>query len=137
MKIRIGDTIKVLYGKDSDKRGKVVAVDSKSNRIIVEGINVFKKHIKGDGKTRVSEIVSIEKALYSSKVMVVCPNCDKATRIGTKKEGKNVVRVCKKCGKSIEIKKEEKKETAKKTAKKTSTTKKTVKKETKSKKDSK
>jgi large subunit ribosomal protein L24 len=137
MKIRKGDTIKVLYGKDSGKRGKVVAVDSKANKIVVEGINVFKKHIKGDGRTKTSEIVSIEKAMSTSKVMLVCPSCDKATRTSTKKEGKNIVRVCKKCGKTFEEKKEEKKETAKKTVKKSTTKKKTVKKETKSKKDSK
>ena len=145
MKIRKGDTIKVLYGKDSGKRGKVVAIDSKTNKIVVEGINVFKKHIKGDGKTRTSEIVNIEKAMSTSKVMLVCPQCEKATRISIKKEGKNVVRVCKKCGKTFEEKKEEKKETVKKVTKKNTkkstpkkkTSTKTVKKETKSKKDSK
>lgn len=127
MKIKKGDTIKVLYGKDSGKRGLVVAIDAKTHQVVVEGINVYKKHLKGDGKTRTSEIVSIEKPMMTSKVMLVCPHCDKPTRVGIKKEGKNVIRVCKKCGKDIVVAvKEEKKETAKKT-----TAKKPVKKTTK------
>jgi large subunit ribosomal protein L24 len=141
MKIKKGDTVKVLYGKDSGKRGTVVAIDSKTRMIVVEGINVYKRHLKGDGRTRTSEIVSIEKAMPTSKVMLVCPQCDKATRVNVEKDGKNVVRICKKCGKKIEAKVEEKKEektkttaakkstTKKSTAKKT-TTKKTEKKET-------
>ena len=137
MNIKKGDTVKILYGKDSGKRGSVVAVNSKTNQVVVEGINVYKKHLKGDGKTRTSEIVNIEKPMPTSKVMLICPSCDKATRVTVKKTGKNIERVCKKCGKTFNDKKEEK-VVEKKTTKKESVEKaKTVKKETKSKKETK
>ena len=116
MKIKKGDTVKILYGKDSGKRGTVVAVDSKTNRIVVEGVNIFKKHLKGDGRTRTSEVVDIEKSLPISKAMLVCPSCDKPTRISTKENGKNVVRICKKCGKEIEKIKKKKERKKKKKA---------------------
>jgi large subunit ribosomal protein L24 len=130
MKIRKGDTVKILYGKDSGRQGTVTAVDTKKARIIVEGLNQYKKHIKGDGRTRVSEIVNIPKSVPISKVMLVCPECNKATRVGYKIEGKKKFRVCKKCGKSLELnkEKEEKKEEPKKKETKKSKSKK-VKKE--------
>jgi large subunit ribosomal protein L24 len=145
MKIKKGDTVKVLYGKDRGRRGPVVAVDPKTRKVIVEGLNLYKKHIKGDGRTRTSEILTIEKPFPVSKVMLVCPHCDKATRVGVKKEGKDKIRICKKCGKDIikdetketKSKKEDKKETKKKASKtskkKTTESKKTTKKTTKSK----
>jgi large subunit ribosomal protein L24 len=125
MKIKKGDTIKMLYGKDSGRQGVVLSVDSKKSKIVVEGLNTYKKHLKGDGRTKVSEIVTITKSVPVAKVMLVCPECKKATRVGYKIEGDVKVRVCKKCSKSVEPKAvEEKKEEVKKT---------TVKKETKSK----
>lgn len=83
--------------------------------------------MKGDGRTRTSEILTVTKPLPVSKVMLICPNCSKATRVSVKREGKVVERICKKCNKVIgSVKKEEpKKEVEKKV------TKKTVKKETK------
>jgi len=122
MKIKKGDTVKILYGKDSGKSGSVVAVLLKESKVVVGGLNIYKKHVKGDGRKKVSEILTIEKPLPISKVVLVCPLCNKTTRVSIQREGKKVTRICKKCGKEIEIKKEEKVET-----------KKTVKKETKSK----
>lgn len=127
MKIRKGDTVKILYGKDSGRQGTVLAVDNKKERVVVEGLNMYKKHIKGDGRTQVSEIVNITKSVPISKVMLVCPKCSKPTRIGYKIEGDDKMRVCKKCGEVIETevkeekkepKKEEKKETKKSKSKK-------------------
>ena len=125
MKIKKGDTVKMLYGKDRGRQGTVVAVDTKKERVVVEGLNMYKKHIKGDGRTRVSEIINISKSVPVSKVMLVCPECGKPTRVGYKGEGDKKVRVCKQCGKTIEqaeekkeVKKEEKKETKKKESKK-------------------
>lgn len=134
MRIRKGDTVKMLYGKDSGRQGPVVAVDSKNEKVVVEGLNMYKRNLKGDGRTRVSEIVTITKSVPVSKVMLVCPSCNKATRIGYKVTKDTKVRVCKKCGKEIEQKveepkKEEKKTTTKKTKK--TETKKVEKKETK------
>lgn len=127
MKIKKGDTVKVLYGKDTGKQGKVVAIDMRKNRIVVEGVNIYKKHVKGDGRTRTSEIVNITKSMDVSKVMLICNNCGKSTRVGIKREGDKVTRVCKKCGKDIEVVKEvEKKEVEKPKAKKKTTSKKTT-----------
>lgn len=107
MKIKKGDTVKILYGKESGKKGVVVALNTKKSFVVVEGLNLYKRHLKGDGRTRTSEIVTIEKPFPASKVMFVCPFCGKATRLSIKKNGEEIVRVCKKCGK--EIVKEEKK----------------------------
>ncbi len=129
MKIKKGDTVRILYGKDSGKQGKVVVVDITNRKVVVDGLNMFKKSVKGDGRTRTSEIVNIAKPMNVSKVMLVCNNCNKTTRVGINREGETVTRVCKKCGKNIEIvkevekkeeKKEEKKVVKKVTKKKTS-----------------
>lgn len=129
MKIKKGDTVKVLYGKDSGKQGRVVTVDIKKNNVVVEGVNIFKKHVKGDGRARTSEILNITKPMSISKVMLVCNNCGKTTRVGIQRVDGKVVRVCKKCGKNIEIVKEVEKKEEKKVEKKT--VKKSVKKVTK------
>ncbi len=125
MKIKKGDTVKILYGRDSGKTGPVVAVDLKNQKVVVTGINLYKRHLKGDGKTRTSEILTIEKPMSVSKVMLVCPLCGKTTRVALKREGDKIMRICKKCGKVIEAKKEEKVEVEKKETKKASTKKST------------
>ena len=125
MKIKKGDTVKILYGKDSGKTGSVVAVDLKNQKVVVTGVNLYKRHLKGDGKTRTSEILTIEKPMPVSKVILVCPLCGKTTRVALKREGDKVMRICKKCGKVIEAKKEEKVEVEKKETKKASTKKST------------
>ena len=126
MEIKKGDTVKILYGKDTGKQGVVSAV--KNGKVIVDGLNMYKKHVKGDGKEKKSAIIDIAKPMDVSKVMLVCPNCSKPTRVGIKRENGKVERVCKKCGKVIEVaaKKEEVKEEKKEV-------KKTVKSKTKSK----
>ena len=116
MKIKKGDTVKILYGKDTGKQGVVSAV--KNGKVIIEGLNMYKKHVKGDGKEKKSAIIDIAKPMDVSKVMLVCPNCNKPTRVGIRRENGKVVRICKKCGKVIEIitkeeEKEEKKEVKK------------------------
>ncbi|HCC68204.1 TPA: 50S ribosomal protein L24 [Patescibacteria group bacterium] len=135
MKIKKGDTIKMLYGKDAGRQGTVIVVDAKKARIVVEGLNMYKRHLKGDGKTRTSEIVTITKPVPVSKVMLICPQCNKATRVGYKIERGVKNRICKKCGESVEPIIEEVKKEKKVVKKKTSTTKKTtVKKKTTTKK---
>jgi large subunit ribosomal protein L24 len=136
MNIKKGDTVKILYGKDRGRRGPVVAVDPKKERVIVEGLNLYKRHLKGDGRTRTSEIVTIEKPFPISKVMLICPSCDKPTRVGIKQEGNKKIRICKKCGEEITGAEPVKKETEKKEEKK-ETKKKVTKKSTKSKSESK
>ena len=128
MKIKKGDTVKILYGKERGKTGPVVAVDIKGQKVIVEGLNLYKRHLKGDGKSKTSEIVTIEKPFPLSKIMFVCPLCGKATRVLIKKDGKETTRICKKCGKEIvnsakkvveKVERKDKKVPAKKTEVKT------------------
>ena len=132
MKIKKGDTIKVLYGKDAGKRASVIAINPKKNTVVADGVNVYKRHIKGDGRDKTSEIVNLVKPMPTAKVMLVCPLCNKATRVGMKIEDGKKVRVCKKCGKAIdEVKKEEvTKKVGTKPKKKTINKTKTVKKST-------
>ncbi len=117
MKIKKGDTVKILYGKDNGKQGVVLAI--KDRKIIVEGLNMFKKHVKGDGKDKKSEILTIAKPMDVSKVMLICDSCGKPTRVGIKRENGKVQRVCKKCNKVITTveKKESIEETKKEDAK--------------------
>jgi large subunit ribosomal protein L24 len=120
MKIKKGDTVKMLYGKDAGRQGPVVAVNTKKRQVVVEGLNIYKKHIKGDGRTRVSEIIEVTKPVPVSKVMLICPFCNKPTRVGYKIEGDKKVRICKKCGKTVDVEqKEEDKKEEKKGEKKT------------------
>ena len=98
MRIKKGDTVKVLSGNDKGKTGEVLEVIPKTEKIIVKGVNVRKKHVKPRKQGEEGGIISVEVAIHSSKVSVVCQKCGKATRIGFKENKDNKkVRVCKKC----------------------------------------
>ena len=101
MKIKKGDTVEVLSGNDKGKTGEVLEVIPKLQKVIVKGVNIRKKHVKPKKQGEEGGIISIECSIHSSKVNVVCPKCNKATRIGIQKEGKEKIRVCKKCGSKI------------------------------------
>lgn len=109
MKIRKGDTVKVLYGVNSGKTGVVVRVLPKKQMVVVDGVNVFKRHLKGDGQRRQAEIIDIVKPMPVAKVQLVDPSTSKPTRVGYRIEGEKKVRVGKKSGKAIEVVKEAKK----------------------------
>ena len=99
MKIRSNDTVVVLSGKDKGKTGKVLRVDVKGQKVVVEGVNVATKHQAPRRQGQEGGIIKVETPIYASKVQVVCPKCGKATRVGHKfgAEGKKS-RCCKKCG---------------------------------------
>ena len=101
MKIKKGDTVKVLSGNDKGKTGEVIEVIPKTEKVIVKGVNVRKKHVKPRKQGEESGIIPVECPIHMSKVNVVCPKCGKATRIGFKVEKDQKVRVCKKCGEII------------------------------------
>ncbi len=101
MKIKKGDTVQVLSGNDKGKTGEVLEINAKASKVVVKGANIRKKHVKPRKQGDEAGIISVEVAIPSSKVNVVCPKCGKATRIGySVKDGKKV-RVCKKCGAEI------------------------------------
>ena len=132
MKVKKNDTVLVLTGKDAGKTGKVLVSIPADNKVKVDGINVQMKSKKARKANETSAIVPHVGALDASNVMVVCPVCNKATRVAyTEVEGKKI-RVCKKCGASLDVKAEAKKAVKKSTkadgAKKTTTKKTTAKK---------
>ena len=98
MRIKKGDTVKVLSGKDKGKTGEVLEILPKTNKIIVKGVNIIKKHSKPRKQGEEGGILSMEGAIHVAKVNVVCPKCGKATKVGYSEEKGEKVRVCKKCG---------------------------------------
>ncbi len=98
MKIKKGDTIKVLSGNDKGKTGEVLEVIPKTQKVIVKGVNIRKKHVKPRKQGEEGGIIPVECSIHSSKVNVVCPKCGKATRVGYDVSEDTKVRVCKKCG---------------------------------------
>ena len=102
MKIRKGDTVEVISGRKADKgeRGEVIKVYREKRRVAVQGINIRKKHqgqIQAQGRTMAPGIIEFEGPVHISNVMLVCPSCGKATRVGiTRKDGEGH-RVCKRC----------------------------------------
>ena len=101
MKIKKGDTVVVLSGKDKGKQGKILEVMPKEGKVVVEKINVVSRHTKPRKQGDQGGILKKEAPLCACKVQKVCPKCNKPTRIGHKVEGGKKVRVCKKCGAEI------------------------------------
>ena len=110
MNIKKGDTVKVIAGKDKGAQGKVITVLREEDRVIVEGVNLVKRHTKSDpNDTRVKTggIITQEAAVHVSNVQVVCPSCGKPSRIGHRRSepdatGKtHSVRFCKRCNGDI------------------------------------
>ena len=98
MRIKKGDKVQVLSGNDKGKTGEVLEVIPKLEKVVVKGVNVRKKHVKARKQGEESGILSVECAIPSSKVNVVCSKCGKATKIGYKEDKDKKVRICKKCG---------------------------------------
>ena len=101
MRIKKGDNVSVLSGNDKGKTGEVLEIHPKTNKLIVKGVNIRKKHVKPRKAGEEGGIISVECAIPSSKVNVVCPKCGKATKIGYTMENDKKIRVCKKCGAKI------------------------------------
>ena len=102
MHIKTNDTVIVLSGRDKGKSGKVMRVDVKDAKVLVEGVSVAKRHQKPRKQGEAGGIISKETPIYASKVMRVCPKCDKPTRPAHSfKDDGTKVRVCKKCGAEI------------------------------------
>ncbi|MDY4041726.1 MAG: 50S ribosomal protein L24 [Collinsella sp.] len=98
MSIKKGDKVEVLSGKDRGKQGTVLRALPKEGKVVVEGVAIVKKAVKPNQQNQQGGIVSQEAAIDASNVNLVCPECGKRTRVGHEKDGKNKLRVCKKCG---------------------------------------
>jgi len=100
--VKKGDTVVVLSGKDKGKQGKIIAAMPSNGKVVVEGVNKVKRHSKPSLKVPQGGIISKEMPLLACKVQLLCPACNKPTRIAHKIiNGKNN-RVCKKCGETID-----------------------------------
>ncbi|MDP3764816.1 MAG: 50S ribosomal protein L24 [bacterium] len=101
MKIKKGDQVKIVSGKDKGKSGKVTKVFPEDNKVLVEGLNLFKKHAKSRQQDKKGEIILIPKPIAVAKIMIVCPSCNKPTRIGYSVTAGDKTRICKKCKQTL------------------------------------
>lgn len=101
MKIKTGDMVKVITGKYRGKTGKVVQVFPGEGRVIVEGVNLIKKHIKSRKRGEKGQVLTLPGTVHASNTMVLCPKCGKTTRVAVRIAGDTKVRFCRKCKESF------------------------------------
>ena len=99
--VKTDDTVLVLSGKESGRSGKVLKVDKRKGRVFIAGLNMMTKHQKAKGQLKPASIIEVEGSIHASNVMLVCPSCQKPSRVSRKVEDGTKVRVCKKCGATI------------------------------------
>ncbi|OGN02928.1 MAG: 50S ribosomal protein L24 [Candidatus Yanofskybacteria bacterium RIFCSPHIGHO2_01_FULL_42_12] len=87
----------MLSGKDRGKKAKVILILPQKDRVVVEGLNLIKKHVRARKQGQKGQVIHKERAVSASSVALVCKSCGKPTRVGYKFEGNNKVRICKKC----------------------------------------
>lgn len=101
MKLKKGDQVEVIAGKDSGKRGAILVVFPVIQKVTVKGINIIKRHIRSKRDGEKGQRIEREAPIHVSNMMLVCPHTGQPTRIGYKREGNEKVRVSKRSGKSI------------------------------------
>lgn len=99
--VKKDDTVIVISGDDKGKKGKVLRVSPTEGKVIVDGVNIVKKHVKPRKQGEEGGIIDAEGAIYACKVALYCPKCGKGVRAKHKIEGDKKVRVCAKCGAEI------------------------------------
>lgn len=97
MKYKKGDEIKVVLGKDKGKTGKIDKVFPKENKVLIGGVNLYKRHLKARSQNQKSEIITLTKPLPLSNIQLICPKCHLLTRVGFSIEKDKKERICKKC----------------------------------------
>ncbi len=102
MTIRKGDKVKVITGKDKGKESRVLRSYPERQRLVVEGVNMMKKHQRPTNKAPQGGILEVEGTIHVSNVMLICPSCSQTTRAARRREDGTRVRVCKKCGNDID-----------------------------------
>ncbi|HOK35107.1 MAG TPA: 50S ribosomal protein L24 [Candidatus Pacearchaeota archaeon] len=101
MKIKKGDQVLVTTGKDRGRKGKIAKALPKEGKVIIEGINLHKKHVRPKKEGEKGQVVEIPAPINISNVKLICPKCGKATRVGYKITREKKYRICKKCGQEI------------------------------------
>ena len=102
MRVRKGDIVKIIKGKDKGKTGKILRVIPRRSLVLVEGLNLVKKSVKPKKEGQKGEIVLLPRPISTSNVMLVCPHCHEATRVGYRFVNGKKHRFCKKCSQIIE-----------------------------------
>jgi len=102
MMLRKNDNVMIIAGKDKGKSGKIIKSIMSNEKIVVDKVNIAKKHVKSKYEGKKGEIIEKPMPIHASNVKLICPKCGKPARVGIRKieSGKNV-RVCKKCGEDI------------------------------------
>ena len=101
MKIKKGDTIKVLVGKDKGKTGKIDKIFPDLGLILIPGINMYKRHLKARDPKRPAGIVDLVKPIPVGRVVLLCPKCKQVTRIGFSLKEDKKIRICRKCEQEV------------------------------------
>lgn len=96
-KLKKGDEVMIVSGKDGGKKGKIEKIFSKTNNVLISGVNQYKRHLKARSQQQPSEIITITKPLPVANVILICSKCHKQTRVGFKIEKTEKKRICKKC----------------------------------------
>lgn len=104
MKIKRNDTVYIAKGKDQGKTGKVERVLPKLSKLVIKGMNISKKHAKPSKINPQGGIIDINVPMHACNVMLVCPRCNKSTRVGYKIVENTKIRICKKCRESVDVK---------------------------------
>ncbi len=98
MKIKKGDIVLITKGKDREKSGKVLSAFPKENKVLVEGLNLRKKHVRPTKSGEKGQIIQVPVPISVANVKLICSKCGKAVRVGYRIEGEKKYRICKKCG---------------------------------------
>jgi large subunit ribosomal protein L24 len=102
LRIKKGDTVQVIQGKENGKRGKVLRVLAEDQRVVVERVNFIKRHVRPSQKTPQGGVIEREASIHISNVKLICPGCGQPARVGVRMEGDDKVRYCKKCNVQVD-----------------------------------
>ena len=102
MKLLKGDNVVMLSGKDRGKNAKILVVISESGKVILEGLNMIKRHTKSRKQGQPGQIINKERAVSAASVAIICKACGKVTRIGYLVDGDTKTRICKKCKSAVQ-----------------------------------
>lgn len=101
MKLRKGDTVQVIRGRDRGATGTVSHVFRENDRVTVQGVNMYTKHVRPKKQGEKGQSVQVPRAVALANLMVVCPSCKKPSRMGYRMEGNKKVRICKRCNAAL------------------------------------
>lgn len=102
MKLKTNDKVKILSGKDKGKEGKIIQVFLAADKVVVEGANIMKKHLRARKSGEKGQVVELAAPIRAAKVSLICPKCNRTVRVGYKLEAGAKKRVCRKCKELID-----------------------------------